>query len=227
MLSHILAPLLHLAGWQVYLIVGALAFGEAAVLLGFVLPGETAVILGGVASRIGHAHLPVMVVIAVVAAIAGDTTGYEIGRVVGPRLLSLRPLRARSAPFDVARSFLDRYGAWAVFIGRFTAFLRAVIPGLAGISGMRYGRFLLANATGGVLWGVGYSLLGYGIGAAYQKVEHYSTIGSTTLLGVIVVAAVALRVRSRRRERRLAASEAAHLDAPVLAPSGEPGGSPS
>ncbi len=204
MLSHLLAPLLHLAAWQVYLIVGGLAFGEAAVLLGFVVPGETAVILGGVASRVGHAHLAVVVVVAVLAAVVGDSVGYEVGRVLGARLLDLRAIHRRRAPFDAARSFLERYGARAVFVGRFTAFLRAVVPGLAGMSNLSYRRFLLANASGGVIWGAGYAVLGYGIGTAYQRLEHYSTIGSSVLLVVVVAAAVALRLRERRRQQAAA-----------------------
>ncbi len=202
-LSHLLAPLLHLAAWQVYLLVGVLAFGEAAVLLGFVLPGETAVILGGVASRVGHAHLAVIVPLVVAAAVLGDSVGYEIGRRIGPRLLNWRLVRARSAPFDAARAFLDRRGARAVFIGRFTVFLRTVIPGLAGMSGLSYRRFFVANASGGVIWAIGYSVLGYAIGTAYQSVERYSTIGSSVLLALIVLAVVLGRLRSRRRERSL------------------------
>jgi membrane-associated protein len=214
-LSRLLDPLLHLPAWEVYLLVGALAYGEAAVFLGFVLPGETAVILGGVAANVGHASVLVVGVVAVVAAIAGDSTGYEVGRLAGPALLELRAVRRRRRAFDAAQAFLERFGGRAVFVGRFTAFLRAVVPGLAGLGRMPYPRFLLANATGGLLWAVGYTALGYALGTAYHAAERYSTIGSSALLGGLVVAVVALRVRAVRRERRRERTELPEPEPPL------------
>lgn len=207
MVSNILHSLLSLPGWQVYLLVGVLTFGEAAVLLGFVLPGETAVILGGVSANLGHASLTVVAAVAVVAAIVGDSTGYEVGRLIGPRLLELGPIRKRRQAFDAAQSQLRRWGAWAVFVGRFTAFLRAVIPGLAGMSKMAYPKFLLANASGGTIWAIGYAVLGYALGTAYKTAERYSTEGSAILLAVIVIVIVTLKVREHRKRRRLEKGE--------------------
>lgn len=186
-----------------YAIVGALAFGEAAVLLGFVLPGETAVIIGGVLASRGHVSLGVMLVVAVGAAVVGDTVGYQVGRVFGPRLLGIRLLRHRRRGVDAARRFLQRRGGWAVFLGRFTAFFRAMIPGLAGMSEMPYPRFLLANASGGVVWAAGYTLAGYFLGGAYQRVAKLSGRVSTGVVVVVVVVLVGLRIRSGVRERRL------------------------
>lgn len=202
MVSDLLHSLLSLHGWQVYLLVGVLAFGEAAVLLGFVLPGETAVILGGVSANLGHASLVVVAVIAVVAAIVGDSTGYEVGRLIGPRLLELGPLRKRRRAFEAAQQQLRRWGGRAVFVGRFTAFLRAVIPGLAGMSRMAYPRFLVANAAGGIIWAVGYTFLGYALGSAYRSAERYSTDGSAILLAAAILVAVGLRIREHRKQRR-------------------------
>jgi len=59
-----------------------------------------------------------------------------------------------------------------VVIGRFTAVARVLIPGLSGMAGLQYGRFLVANAIGGVLWAGGFTLLGYLAGDAWRKVEH-------------------------------------------------------
>jgi membrane protein DedA with SNARE-associated domain len=203
MVSNILHSLTSLPGWQVYLLVGVLVFGEAAFLLGFVLPGETAVILGGVSANLGHASVEVVAAVAIVAAITGDSTGYEVGRLSGPRLLDLKPIRKRRRAFDAAQAQLRRWGGWAVFVGRFTAFLRAVIPGLSGMSRMAYPKFLLANATGGIIWAIGYTALGYALGSAYQSAERYSTYGSGTLLAVVILVVVALRVREHRKQRRL------------------------
>jgi membrane protein DedA with SNARE-associated domain len=108
-LTSIANEILSLHGPLVYGLVAALAFGEAAFLLGFVLPGETAVILGGVIASQGNVNVVLMIIVASAAAIAGDSVGYEVGRLIGPRLLSVRPLRRRHAGVEKARGFIQRW----------------------------------------------------------------------------------------------------------------------
>jgi membrane protein DedA with SNARE-associated domain len=200
-ISHLLDPLLNLHGWEAYALVGVLVFSEAAILIGFVFPGETAVIVGGVAASRGHVNIVTLIVVVVACAISGDSVGYLVGREWGPRLLDTRLLRNRQRLLQAALRQLNRRGGVAVVVGRFTAFLRAVIPGLAGMSSMPYRIFLPANAAGGILWGTAYCLLGYFVGHAYTKVEHFSGLASDVLLGLIVVVIVFLFLRRRRRER--------------------------
>jgi membrane protein DedA with SNARE-associated domain len=200
-ISHLLDPLLNLHGWEAYALVGALVFAEASILLGFVFPGETAVILGGVVASRGHANIVTLIVVVVVCAISGDSVGYLVGEKWGRRLLEIRLLRNRQRLLNAAIDQLNRRGALAVVVGRFTAFLRAVVPGLAGMSSMPYRIFLPANAAGGILWGTAFCLLGYFVGHAYTKVEHVSSIASDVLLGLIVVAVVFLLIRRIRQER--------------------------
>lgn len=203
MVSSLLHPLLNLSGLPVYLVVGALVFGEAAILIGFVLPGETAVIVGGVIAGRHHASLPVLIVVVVVCAIVGDSVGYWVGQKFGPWMLNLRLVRRRRRAVDYTTGLIERRGGWAVFMGRFTAFLRAMVPGLAGMSALRYRTFLTANAAGGLLWGIGYCVLGFVVGNAYSRVEQYSNWASYVLLAALLAAFAFAAVRSRRRERTL------------------------
>ena len=200
MIVNLLNPLLNLHGWEAYALVGALVFAEAGILIGFVFPGETAVILGGVAASRGHIEIAALIVVVVTCAIAGDSLGYLVGQRWGRRLLGVRMLRRRQRTLDRVLDQLNRRGAIAVFVARFTAFLRAVVPGLAGMSSLPYRVFLPANAAGGVVWGTAYCLLGYVVGSAYTKLEHDSAIASDVLLGLIVVALVVFAVRRRRKE---------------------------
>ena len=130
--------ILNLDSVVVYLVVAALVFAEDAIFLGFVIPGETAAVLGGVTASLGHTTLVTMMVVVVAAAILGDSVGYLIGDRFGVRVLDLPPLARRRERIDSARDLLARRGGLAVFLGRFVAFLRAVIPFLAGIAHMRY-----------------------------------------------------------------------------------------
>jgi membrane-associated protein len=150
-----LDQLAHVPSPVVLTVVGLLVFGEAAVFIGFVLPGEAAVLFGGFLASTGHVDVVTLAVVVVVAAIVGDSVGYEVGRRMGPWMLRTRMLRRHGHRIERTRAFLDGRGAPAIFLGRFTAFLRAMTPGMAGLSGMRYRRFLVYNALGGLVWGVG------------------------------------------------------------------------
>jgi membrane protein DedA with SNARE-associated domain len=200
----IVAAVLSIPPLAAYLLVFALVFAEDAAFVGFVVPGETAAVVGGVIANQGKADIWVMVPLVVVAAVAGDTAGYEVGKHLGPKLLESRALRRHRERLGDAQEFLARRGGWAVFLGRFVAFFRAVTPALAGASHMRYRTFLAYNALGGLVWGTGFTLLGYLAGASYEAVAK--TVGRDVAAVVVAVALVVVivwRVRRSRRKRRV------------------------
>jgi membrane-associated protein len=187
--------------WTVLGIIALVVFAEDALFVGFVLPGETVAILGGVAASRGHVPLAAVIAVVVLAAIVGDSVGYEVGRHAGPRVLGLPVLRRRQGRLDDARDFLARRGGSAVFLGRWVAFFRAVMPALAGTARMPYPKFLAYNAAGGLVWGVAVVLAGYFAGASYARVEK--ALGPGAALVVVVLALVGLavwRVRAHRAE---------------------------
>jgi membrane protein DedA with SNARE-associated domain len=189
-------------------LVGLLVFAEDAIFVGFVIPGETAAVLGGVVASRGHVDLLTMMILVVLAAIVGDTVGYEIGRHFGPRLLNRKVFDKRRAKLDKAQEFLRRRGGPAVFLGRFVAFFRAVMPALAGTSRMHYPRFVAYNALGGLVWGSGFVLLGYLAGNSYAAVAKVA--GRNITVGVVVVVVVVFIVwRVRRVRRRRSSGESA------------------
>lgn len=189
-------------GWWLYVVLGGLAFGEAAIFLGVVLPGETALLIGGYLCYRGTLSLPIMLLVAVSCAIAGDSVGYEVGRRLGPRLRRSRlGRRIGDQRWDRAEAFLQRHGGKAVFLGRSIALLRALVPTLAGASRMRYRTFLPWNAAGGIVWGGGCVLLGYLFGQSLDTLERYLRISSGIGLTVVVLAAVAVHLVRRRRHR--------------------------
>jgi membrane protein DedA with SNARE-associated domain len=197
--SGIVEELLRVPAPAAYGLIALLVFAEAAVFIGFVLPGETAVILGGVLASTGRLSLGLLLTLVVVAAIIGDTVGYEVGRHLGPRVLRSRPLRRHQERIGAAQQLLRERGGWAVLAGRFTAFLRAVMPGLAGASRMPYPRFLAFNALGGLVWGVAASLLGYFAGESYPAVERAVGRGTAVVIAVLIVVGLVIWHRRRRR----------------------------
>jgi membrane-associated protein len=201
--SGLVHRILELPGWLVLLFAGLVVFAEDALALGFVLPGETVALLAGAAARLGHVSLTGVLVVVMTAAIVGDSVGYEIGRHLGPRTLRLRLLQKRQKKVDDAQAFLARRGGAAVFLGRWTAFFRAVMPFLAGTARMPYPKFLAWNAAGGLTWGATVVLLGYAAGASYARVEKtFGRDAALVVLAVVIIAVVVWRIRKHRAEHR-------------------------
>ncbi|KIC69029.1 DedA family protein [Pseudarthrobacter phenanthrenivorans] len=200
--------LLNVSPLVAYIAVFCLVFAEDALFVGFVIPGETAAVLGGVVASRGEVQLGVMMAVVVAAAIIGDSVGYEVGKHLGTRIIKSRALSRHSERLGNAQDFLRRKGGSAVFLGRFTAFFRAVMPALAGTSRMPYGRFLVWNATGGLVWGTGFVLLGFLAGNSYEAVSQAVGRDLAVVIAAVVLAGLVvwhLRRRRRKQRRRAAA----------------------
>jgi membrane-associated protein len=202
MFEHLVESVGNAVGVWLYVIAGALCFGEAAILVGLVLPGETALLVAGVFCQHGTLNLYVMIAVAVVAAIAGDSVGYEFGKHYGPRLRRSRfGSWVGEHRWAMVDGFLARHGGKAVLAGRLTALFRALVPSMAGMSGMRYRTFLIWNAAGGLIWAPGCVLLGYAFSTSLATVGRTLTWAPLAVLGVVVVVYVVLHIRKRRKER--------------------------
>ena len=189
-------------GNWLYLIAGGLAFAEAAIMVGFVLPGEIALLVAGYFCRYGTLEVWVMAIIAVVCAIVGDSVGFEFGRHFGPPVRRSRVGRfVGESRWSTVDAFLRRHGGKAIFLGRLTALLRALMPSMAGMSGMRYRTFLVWNAAGGLVWGAGCVFLGYAFASALNTVSQYLTWLPLTLLAAVAAGYLFIHLRKRRRER--------------------------
>lgn len=197
-------------GAWLYLIAAAFAFSEAAILVGMVLPGETALLVAGVFCHTGTLKLYWMIPIAIVAAIAGDSVGYEFGRTFGPRLRGSGLGRwVGEHRWAVVDGFIHRHGGKAVFLGRLTALLRALLPSMAGMSRMPYRTFLFWNALGGTIWATSCVFLGYFFYGALSTVGKSLTWGPLAILAVLAAGYLVVHMRRRTTQRREAAAFAA------------------
>ena len=202
MFEHLVERVGDAVGVWLYVIAGALCFGEAAILIGLVLPGETALLVAGVFCQHGTLNLYVMIAVAVVAAIVGDSVGYEFGKHFGPRLRRSRfGTWVGEHRWSMVDGFLIRHGGKAVLVGRLSALFRALVPSMSGMSGMRYRTFLIWNATGGLIWAPGCVLLGYAFSKSLNTVGKTLTWAPLAVLAVVAAGYIALHVRKRRKER--------------------------
>lgn len=199
-----LAPVLDHYG---YLAVGVLLFLED---FGIPAPGETVLIAAAVYAGAGRLNLAVVVVVGVLAAIAGDNVGYAIGRYGGRRLVGRygRYVGLTATRVQAAERFFTRHGGKIIVVARFVEGLRQANGIIAGLSGMPWLRFLGFNVLGALLW-VGLwttlgDLAGTHIDAIYNALRR-DELYLLAALGVLIVVLIARRVyrtRGRRHARR-------------------------
>lgn len=183
-----------------YWLVGALVAAES---LGVPLPGETALIAAAAyASSTGRLSVAWVVAVAAAAAIMGDNAGYAIGRYGGaPLLLRYGPkIHLDERKLKVGVWVFRTHGGKVVFLGRFVSLLRTYAAFLAGANRMPWLRFLLFNASGGVVWATLFGVLGAELGNALERASSTLHIVLGVVGGIVLVAGL---VWLKRRERTL------------------------
>jgi membrane protein DedA with SNARE-associated domain len=186
-----------------YLAVAGFVFLED---FGVPVPGETILILGAVYAGTGRLSIYLVGVLAFLAAVLGDNTGFAIGHFGGRRLVDRygRYVFLTRERVDKAAGFFDRHGGKIVVVARFIEGLRQANGIIAGITGMHWLRFLAFNALGAALWVAVWTSVGYFSGShidvIYSDATRYDAYFAAAV-GVIVAALIGRRVVRARRER--------------------------
>lgn len=168
---------------------------------GLPLPGETALIACSVLASQGALSIAAVITVAAIAAILGDNLGYWTARRGGRVLLERYSLTRRYAVRYLPRGerFFARHGGKTVFIGRFVAVLRWTAAWIAGLSHMRWWRFLAWNAAGGIVWATLVGLVSYFVGSAAAKaIGAYGLIAGAATILITVVGLLIVRRLERR-----------------------------
>ena len=171
--------------------------------LGIPLPGETALVTAGIYAGHNHTLSPWLIwAVAAAGAILGDNIGYWIGDKGGYRLVRRygSKIRLDEAKLKVGRYVFDRHGVKVVFFGRFVSVLRTYAAFLAGTNKMRWRRFFVANAAGGIVWSGVYT---WGAYEAGNTLRHLSTTLDVVFVGVAVVVIVVAFILVRRKTEQL------------------------
>lgn len=178
-------------------------FAEAAAFVGFVLPGETSLLIGGVLAHTEIWPFWLFLIVAIFAAIAGDSVGYEVGRHFGPRIKTNSFGRlVGEKRWNLAEHIFDKYDGWAIFFGRAQALLRALVPALAGLNQVPYKTFLKWNAAGGIIFSSIVVSLGYLFASNLEKLERALKFWA---IGFLIVIITFIFILKRNFERKLEA----------------------
>ncbi len=156
------------------LLVGVIIFAESGLLAGFFLPGDTLLFTAGFFAAQGKLPLLGLLLIVILAAIAGYEVGYHIGQKFGKRLFRKRDgVLFRQEYLEKSEVFYEKHGGKTVLLSRFVPVVRTFAPIIAGIGDMPKLRFRIFNAAGAVLWGGGIVLLGHWLGSKIPNIDKY------------------------------------------------------
>ncbi len=179
-------------GEQMFWVSMAIIFIECGLLFP-ILPGDSLLFSVGMfinraeAGEPGiHVNIWVACVLLGLAAFAGNVTGYEIGRAIGPALYERNGRFLKKEYFEKTHDFFDKYGNRALVLGRFVPIVRTFITVVAGVSRMDRKRFFFWSFIGAVLWAVGVTLLGYFLGG-FPIIQHNI---EAALLAIVVFSAL-------------------------------------
>jgi membrane-associated protein len=155
-------------------IIGGIIFSESGMLVGFFLPGDTLLLTAGAFAALGKLPLTGVMIVAAVAATAGDNVGYEIGKRYGRRLFRKQDgLLFRHEYVERAEKFYERFGTKTMLLAHFIAVVRTFAPIVAGIGRMNRAQFAIFDAIGDTAWAITLTLLGYWFGKRIPDIDHY------------------------------------------------------
>lgn len=168
-----------------------------------ILPGDSLLFAIGLFIHQGHIGVPLWLacIILSTAAFAGNVTGYEIGRAIGPTLYARDGRFLKRKYFDDTIAFFDKYGNKALVIGRFVPIVRTFITVVAGVGQMPRRRFFIWSAVGAVLWASGVTILGYFLGQV-PIVHDNLEIAILLIVAVSVLPMIIEFFLARRRTRQ-------------------------
>ncbi len=166
-----LIPLIETVG---YIGIFGMIFAETGLLVGFFFPGDTLLFAAGILASKGIFNIGILLAGASLMAILGDTTGYMIGKKIGPRIFVREDsLFFKQAYVVRAQHFFQKHGRKTIFLSRYIPIVRTFAPVVAGVGEMPYHTFLLFNILGGVVWCFSIGLAGYFLGAKIPNIDTY------------------------------------------------------
>ncbi len=202
--KHISMLLQMFGGWT-YLIVFLIIFCETGLVVTPILPGDSLLFGLGTFAAKGDLDPLLLIVLLSIAAIAGDTVNYAVGKFVGPKIFHRDDVKFLKKEYlERTHRFYEKHGGKTIIIARFIPIIRTFAPFVAGIGAMTYWRFITYNIVGGVAWICFFVLGGYYFGNLPFVKRNF-----TLVIIAIIIISVLPGVFEYIRHRRQAASESA------------------
>ncbi len=166
------------------LLIAAIIFTESGIPFGFFFPGDTLLFTAGFFAAQHYLPISGLILVVIIAKIAGSTVGYFIGLQAGKKMFNKKgSFFFRKDYLNSAESFYEKHGGKTVMLGQFIPVVRTFAPIVAGASKMNPKKFFIFNVLGAILWGLLLPLLGFWLGHKIHNIDKY-------LLPVIIIATV-------------------------------------
>jgi membrane-associated protein len=181
-------------------------FAETGLMVGFFLPGDSLLVTAGLFAARGDLPIGWMIPALMVAAVAGNATGYYIGHRAGAALYS-RPnsFFFRREHLVRTHAFYERHGGKTIILAQFMPIVRTFAPVVAGAAQMTYRRFAAFNVIGAILWINSMTLTGYFLGRAVPDIESRVHIVVAIVIFLSILPGITAWLRSRLRRKAPAA----------------------
>ncbi len=184
-------------GWT-YLIIFFIIFAETGFVVTPFLPGDSLLFAMGALIATGNSGLNIylMAILLILAAVAGNTLNYELGKYFGPKVFKPDNKILKLDYYLKTQEFFTKHGGKAVIFSRFMPIIRTIAPFVAGVGRMPLGRYTVYNVVGGVLWVITFLFLGYLLGNIEFFKKNFSLIAiAIVLVSIIPPIWAALRAR--------------------------------
>ena len=184
-------------------VMSGIVFAETGLLIGFFLPGDSLLVTAGIFAAKGTLNIVWLNLALMVAAIAGDATGYWIGYRAGKAIYD-RPdsFFFRRKHLMAAHEFYEKHGGKTIIIARFMPIIRTFAPVVAGAGTMSYPRFATYNVVGGILWVSSMTLTGYFLGQAIPDLEKHIHLVVAVVIFLSLLPGIIAFLRARLQSRR-------------------------
>ena len=173
----------------VYPILFAIVFAETGFVVTPFLPGDSLLFAAGALAAVdttGTLTAPLLSLVLVIAAVAGNTTNYHIGRWIGPPAFSGRYRWLKVDYLQRTEAFFAKHGSMTIVLSRFTPIIRTCAPFVAGVARMHYGRYQAFNVAGGLAWVLAFVWAGFFFGNISFIKDNFGLV----TIGIVVVSLV-------------------------------------
>ena len=199
----LLLDLVKTYGAWVYGVLFAIIFAETGLVVTPILPGDSLLFAAGALAATGALDVRAVLVLLVVAAVAGDAVNYSVGRAVGVRIIRRAEVdpswRRWINPAHVAKAheFFERHGGKAIVLARFMPIVRTFVPFVAGAAEMTYPSFAFFNVAGAVAW----VAICVGAGYVFGNVPIVKDNFTLVALGIVAVSLLPMVIEYLRHRR--------------------------
>ena len=198
-----LANIINQYGVWTYAILFLIIFMETGFVVTPFLPGDSLLFAAGTLAPLSDLNIWLIIVLLIIAAIAGDTVNYWIGHYLGERAYNIKWIKKEY--LDRTHAFFQKHGGKTIFLARFVPIVRTIAPFVAGMGKMSYGYFFSYNVFGGIVWVVLFTLLGYFFGnLEFVKKNFELVIIAIILISVVPAVWEALKARREIQEEKAA-----------------------